>query len=426
MQTSHAMPSYNPNVAPFALDYNSAAADPLPVFLVRYQLDPSQSLPAEVTAQLTLTDQDDNTVYTGPAASYDTSALNPGDWMQMALQVNPAGLATGRYNWQVSVSASDQNASYSGAFDFLSGSAAANNLTSTPLGPGWSPDNLYRLWPVQGGVIVQNPDNTSLWFAQNGAGSFTTPAGDFSTLSYDPDTATYTRTLPDGTQYLFSSAGQQASIVDRNGNTTSYAWNSSNELTSITDMNGQVVTLNYNVSGYLLSAVDPANRTLALGYSAPNQLITLTDPDGTVWNYAYTTANQLTSVGDPTALKYDPTTGLISTITLPTGAIESLTPVQAQGLSSGSNGTPAMTLGGATADYTDSNGNLYWVATDGLGFGQVQQSISPTGSTNLNDFNANGQAWLIGDANGKPTATIFNSQGKPRQIVCASIYGDDG
>jgi hypothetical protein len=176
VQTSHAMPSYNPNVAPFTLDYNSAAADPQPVFLVRYQLDPTLALPDEVSAQLTLTDQDGTTVYTGPAVSYDTSALNPGDWMQMALQVNPAGLAAGRYNWQVSVTASNQQASYNGAFDFLTGSTGANDLTSTPFGPGWAPDNLYRLVPVAGGVILQNPDNTSLWFAQNADGSYTTPA----------------------------------------------------------------------------------------------------------------------------------------------------------------------------------------------------------------------------------------------------------
>jgi hypothetical protein len=56
VQTALSLPSYNPNVAPLGLAYNSAVADPQPTFLVHYQLSPSQGLPSNVTAQLTLTD----------------------------------------------------------------------------------------------------------------------------------------------------------------------------------------------------------------------------------------------------------------------------------------------------------------------------------------------------------------------------------
>ena len=76
-------------------------------FSLRYQLDPSQSVPTSVTAQLTLKDQNNNTVFTGSTVYYNpsSSALNPGDWMLIALQANASGLASGRYNWQINLTA---------------------------------------------------------------------------------------------------------------------------------------------------------------------------------------------------------------------------------------------------------------------------------------------------------------------------------
>src|SRR6516165_8153103 len=61
VQTAFSLPSYNPNTSPLGLVYSSVVADPMPVFQLRYQLDPSQSVPSSVTAQLTLKDQNNNT-----------------------------------------------------------------------------------------------------------------------------------------------------------------------------------------------------------------------------------------------------------------------------------------------------------------------------------------------------------------------------
>ena len=55
------------------------------------------------------------------------------------------------------------------------------NQASSPFGAGWSLDNVESLVAVTGGVILVQPGGTSLWFAGSG-GSFTSPAGDFSTL----------------------------------------------------------------------------------------------------------------------------------------------------------------------------------------------------------------------------------------------------
>src|SRR5205823_847203 len=81
----------------------------------------------------------------------------------------------------------------------LSGSVDVINSSGSPFGAGWSLDGVEHVWSVTGGVILELPGGTSLWFA-NGAGStYVTAAGDFSTLVHNGN-GTWTRTLPDGTQ----------------------------------------------------------------------------------------------------------------------------------------------------------------------------------------------------------------------------------
>jgi YD repeat-containing protein len=440
VQTSLSLPAYNPNVAPLALVYNSAVADPQPTFLVHYQLSPSQALPSSVTAQLTLTDSGGHTVFSGPTVYFNPAALNPGDWMQMALPATAAGLATGRYNWQIQVTANygtPTTTTYSGAVNLITAGTTPNNLTSNPFGPGWSLANVARLYAVSGGVILQNPDGTSLWFANGTGGSFVTPAGDFSTLSYSSSTGVYTRTLTNGTLITFNSAGQQTAIVDRDGNTTSFAYNSSNELTSVTDFNGQVSTISYNSAGQATAISDPASRSLALGFNGSGQLTSLTEPDSSVWHYGYDTANDLTSLSDPRAnLNANPptyttfftygTAGKVSQVTQPDGSSVSLAPVQAQGLATAGTGTssnpaPAMLLASASAAFTDGNGNTWLSYVDGLGFGRPVSQADPLGDTTLSEVTSNGLAWLTADPLGRRERDYFNSQGE----VAETVYADD-
>jgi hypothetical protein len=80
------------------------------------------------------------------------------------------------------------------------------------------------------------------------AGTFVTPAGDFSTLSQNTQTNVYTRTLTDGARIYFDSSGKQTSVVGRVGNTTTDNWDGSNRVTSITDMNALAVTIAYDTN----------------------------------------------------------------------------------------------------------------------------------------------------------------------------------
>src|SRR5262249_48722491 len=100
----HALPTYNAAVAPLTLAFSSLAADREPIFISHYTLDPAQSAaPPTVSAQLFIRDiTNTTTYYTGQKYYYDTSLLNPGDIMEIALQATGVGsLATGRYAYEI-------------------------------------------------------------------------------------------------------------------------------------------------------------------------------------------------------------------------------------------------------------------------------------------------------------------------------------
>ncbi len=392
VQTSFAMPSYNPNVAPVSLDYSSTAANAQPIFLVHYQLPAGQAVPATITAQLTLNGTAGSTIV------YNTSSLNPGDIVQIALQGNATSLSTGRYPWQITVTNGTNNTNYSGDVDLV-------NQASSPYGAGWSLDNVEQLVPVAGsGVILVQPGGTSLWFA-NGqqSGTFVTPAGDFSTLVQNQN-GTYTRTLTDGTENNFNSSGQETSTVDRDGNTTTFGY-TSGQLTTITDMNGQVTALAYNSSGQLASITDPANRTATLAYSG-NQLTSITDPANDVWDYAYDSANDLTTLTDPnnhaTTFSYN-FADRVSGVTQADGTTEELTAEQMNGLAAPGTGTssnPAASVllaSGDQAQYSDPNSKVWTTGLDWLGFGLDTLDADPLGDTSLTYRDANGLPWLSSD-----------------------------
>jgi hypothetical protein len=52
--TAVELPAYNPGVAPLRLVYNSQAADPKPIFLVRHEIDPTRPVPSLLSARVTV------------------------------------------------------------------------------------------------------------------------------------------------------------------------------------------------------------------------------------------------------------------------------------------------------------------------------------------------------------------------------------
>ncbi len=105
-------------------------------------------------------------------------------------------------------------------------------------------------------ILSQGGGSTSLWFSGSpGVGAnYTSPAGDFSTLT---KTSTgYTRTLTDGTQITFNSSGYETATIDLNSLHTTYSYNGFNQLTSVKDPYAGVTTFTYASSGGVLQTIE--------------------------------------------------------------------------------------------------------------------------------------------------------------------------
>ena len=305
LQTSHQLPSYNPNVSPLNLVYSSTAADRNQIFIAHYPLVPTGSntgVPATVHATLTFNGTAGQTYY------YSTSSLNPGDMMEIALEASvPSSLAAGEYNYEIDIVAdysTPQTTTWTGAINI--------SASSGMFGPGWSLAGLTQIRAPNGYAVVDEGAGQDLLFApQNHPAEFiqyNRPNGDFTDLVQSEETLDYLRTFPDGTNVNYTSGGVQTSVVDPQGNPTTYTYNGQNQLISITDIDNQVVTFNYNGAGQVVTIVNPANRVTTFGYTGSN-LTSIQDPDGALWTYAYDSSSHLTTLTDaPMSSPRSPTT----------------------------------------------------------------------------------------------------------------------
>ncbi|HZW34311.1 MAG TPA: hypothetical protein VFF52_26545, partial [Isosphaeraceae bacterium] len=313
LDTSIALPGYNPNIPGIALDYDSLTADPRPIILVPHPLDPTQVVPTAVNATLTFNSQVGTTWY------YNTSQFIPGDVQEIALQANATGLSTGRYNYSVQVV--DERLTNT-TFTY-SGTATVLNQSTSAFGDGWTLQGLEQIIPASGGVILTLGDGgESLWFSGSPSvgQNYTSPAGDFSTLTLT--SSGWTRVLPNGTQITFNSSGSQTATIDLNGLHTTYSY-SSGLLSTIEDPYGNLTTFTYS-SGKLASIEDPADRLTTFTFSG-NDLTSVQQADSTRVTFTYDSAGRITEREDPlghvTSIVYDPAER-VGTITQPDGTTQ--------------------------------------------------------------------------------------------------------
>ncbi len=421
LMIDHALPTYNADIAPLDLVYDSTAADRQPIFITHYQIDPNRTdTPTSVVATLSITGG------TGSSTTYTTTGagqVNPGDVMEIALQGNMAGAATGRYSGQVSITAH-----YAGTGEFVSYPFTFSVLdpSATIFGHGWSLGNVERLWPVTGGAILEMPGGQSLWFASAGGNAFTTPPGDFSTLALT--TGYYYRTMPDGTQIDFdSTTGKQLSVTDRNGNVTSFGYDgTTGNLLTITDYNGQVVSFGYTGNEATTITI-PNNRTATLIYDngSSGRLIAIQGPHPgggaaniPVFTFNYDTSDHITTLQDPRSYttNFGYTSNRVTTVTRADGVQEAYSPLQLQGLNT-------VVLAAETqATYTDGETNQWLSRYDWLGFGRPTQQQDPrtdVTAVTIQQRDANGLPWMSADPLARRTRTQYDSLGNPTTIGLA-------
>jgi RHS repeat-associated protein len=410
LDTSITLPTYNPNIGALALTYDSLTADPRPIVVFPHQLDPAQTVPTKVSAQLTFNSGGGTTYY------YDTSNFIPGDIQQIALQANATGLSTGRYNYTGTIADIRSTTTTT----TISGTATILNYSGGAIGNGWTVQGLEQITSVTGGVILDLGDGgKSLWFASSGSGgSFTTPAGDFSTLSKSG--SNYVRTLTDGTKLTFNSSGQEISSEDTNSLFTTYTYSGGN-LTSIEDPYTKLTTFTYS-GGVLQSIEDPAARFTTFTHSSGN-LTGVTMPDNSTWGYAYDGSNRLTQITDPRSkvvtVSYD-SAERVGTISLPDTTTQEFSAYQEQGwTNSGTLGSPASAtlLAAAPASFTDQLSNVTQLRPDWNGLGETNTTVDPLGNVATIDRNSNGLATVVIDRINRYTEYGYDTKGNVASIT---------
>ena len=154
--------------------------------------------------------------------NYSASVADSGSY-RFAVQVNAAGLPTGRYDWQMTITqtysdSSQLKATYFGQQDVL-------NWNSSPYGlaPNWSLSGMDYLVPGVGRREPRAKRRSMGFFWSNGAGGYTSENGPFAfdTLSGNW-TNGFTLTGTDGTAETFNPSGTLATVTDADGNVTQY------------------------------------------------------------------------------------------------------------------------------------------------------------------------------------------------------------
>jgi YD repeat-containing protein len=222
----------------------------------------------------------------GATLTYSTAGLAPGDPLVIAAQPPSAVTTTGSNTWSLQVVVTGLlSATASGSTDVVAQDAS-------PFGAGWTFAATDQLIAVSGGVLRAYGTGGWSYYASAGGGSYTSPAGDYGTLTQAG--GTYTYTTPDGRKWTFNSSGSQTGWASADGQSLlTYSYSGGN-LSTATASDGTVTT--FNDSGGRVSTLVTGNgRTTTLAYDASGNLTLLTNPDGGRVTLTYDSSHHLTA-----------------------------------------------------------------------------------------------------------------------------------
>ncbi|GIW88249.1 MAG: hypothetical protein KatS3mg108_2573 [Isosphaeraceae bacterium] len=410
VNTAIGLPAYGPNLAPLALEYDSLAADARPMVVVHHPLDAALAVPTKTSVRLTFDAVDGSTYF------YDTADFIAGDIAQFAVQVDATAKSTGRYAYSVRVVDDRAGALTTTTYG---GTMSLVNEKDSALGAGWTLRGLNRIHSATGGVILNVGRGESLWFtagsSSGGTTPYTSPAGDFSTLTKTDATGVYARTLKDGTRQHFDANGYQTAVEDRNGLRVTFSY-SSNRLQTILDPYSQRTTFAYDGGNKLDAITDPAGRVTDLTVASGNLTSALL-ADNARLTFAYDASKRMTVVTDPnsrtTTVAYD-AAGRADVVTRPDLSTQSFDPYQVRGYdTSGTSGSPAPAtlLAEARATHVDPRGNSWDLRPDWRGMGLVNQPTDPLGNVATSNRDANGLATVVVDRLSRIATATYDAKG---------------
>jgi hypothetical protein len=181
-----------------ALVYHSSQTSATPIVDVDLQSPNTGSLPSTISARLT---------FSGTAAatvSYSVpTGFGAGAEIRLALQAPTTITRTGRYGFSVTVTGTGLNLTFVGSTFVVA-------QDSSPFGAGWTLAGVDQLVSIAAdsngpaGMLRVWGSGGFRFYASNGGGGYTSPAGDNGTLSYSG--GTYTYSTPDGQSWTFNSS----------------------------------------------------------------------------------------------------------------------------------------------------------------------------------------------------------------------------
>jgi len=330
-----------------------------------------------------------------------------------------------------------------------------------PLGANWNHSYDIVLEQTSSGVAtVRWGDGHGETYTLTG-GAYVPQAGVYNTLVANPD-GTFSLTLKNKTQFVFSSAGKLIEIRDENGSAVNLTYDGSGNLTMIAAAGGRSLTLAYDTQGRIVSATDPMGRKETYAYDGANNLASATDPLGGITTYAYDSNHRVTQITLPngnTLLKnaYDTQGRVVSqtngngftwqfayntpasgqtTITDARGAVtvhtydsslrivgilDALGHTTSYTYDSNNSRTSVTNPNGNTTNFTfDGNGNVTGVTdplsnATALAYDSQNDLLSitnPKGKTTTFSYDSNGNLTGIQDALGGKTSLAYDSYGE--------------
>jgi YD repeat-containing protein len=257
---SYATPAYISDGIPHSITllYTSESAYPvtfLQADVTDWSTDPAKYLSVAVLDSLGNPFQLTNGGY---AAFWKNVGGVSGTVSRLGAQVNGFSQPTGAHRYTLRVRSHWDTANWQERRDTVR--VPMVNRAGSPYGAGWTIAGLQRLYPLTGGILIDEGTGAVSWFP-SANGVYTAPDGDHSTIAYNPTNQTYTRTWPDSTVMQFAGNGLPVMTYTRLGDTTRYTFSGGDRLTSRTDPAGKSFQFQYNANNKLSAIVDPGGRT---------------------------------------------------------------------------------------------------------------------------------------------------------------------
>ena len=288
-----------------ALVYNSDSITN-PVVQTEIQTSNTEAVPSSITVALTWDG------VTQGASTIGLVGVSPGDLVTIAQQVTLAwqqgsGLgmfdpdASGHHSWSESLTL---NSATPTTFS-ESGSTFVDFQGNSSFGSGWTLSNVNQLVPVSADSLGSSTGELMLYgtggfrFFAGGSSTFTSPANDNGTLTFNGSNFFYTQ--PNGDTTTFNGGGYQTEWSNPDGQQTLHYNYVGGKLDNITNIDGSVATLSYGGNGILdeITASNGRETTLttnalySYSYNA-NEVTSITNPDGGVDSFTYATPGEWT------------------------------------------------------------------------------------------------------------------------------------